>query len=317
MNRILDTTTFAALGTRCTFSVSVSALELPLGRRAAAAAQAEVEACERALSRFDDDSDLSRANRAAGTWISVDERLVDALTIALELRDATGRLCDPTLLPALIAAGYDRSFELLATRPPRPTTDRRGGGVEIDRTGCQIRLAAGTAIDLGATAKGWIAGRALAAARRAWPALPGALIDLGGDIAVVCTPPRGDHWLVDVEDPRSPAGSIATLRLAGGGVATSGPARRRFGPGGSLHHLLDPATCEPALHGPLAVTVVAADPAAADAHATALAITPVDGAAAYVAARPELAALLVLTDGTVVVYGDLDVAVPPKKEVAA
>ncbi len=317
MNRILDITTFAALGTSCTFSVSVAALELPLGRRAAAAAEAEVEACERALSRFDDGSDLSRANTAAGTWISVDERLVDALTIALELRDATGGLCDPTLLPELIAAGYDRSFELLETRPPRPTTDRLRGDVEIDRTRCRIRLAAGTAIDLGATAKGWIAGSALAAARRAWPALPGALVDLGGDIAIVGAPPDATHWLIEVEDPNSPAESIGTIRLAEGGVATSGPARRRFGPGGSLHHLLDPATCEPALHGPLAVTVAAADPAAADAHATALAITPVEKAGAYVAARPELAALLVLADGTAVVYGDLDVAVPPKKEVAA
>ncbi len=316
MSRILDNTTFGALGTQCTVSVSVSALELPRGRRAAAAARAEIAACERALSRFNGDSDLSRANAGAGDWVAVDERLVDALTIALELRAATDGRCDPALLPVLIAAGYDRSFELLDGRPLEQMIERPHGAVEVDEAESRIRLAAGTAIDLGATAKGWIAGRALSAARHAWPTLPGASVDLGGDIAVVGTPPDGSLWLIDVEDPRSPAKSLATIRLAKGGVATSGPAHRRFGPDGSLHHLLDPGTCAPALEGPLAATVVAADPAAADAHATALAITPVEKARAYVAARPELGALIVLPDGTALVYGDLDVAHSPKKVAA-
>ena len=68
-------------------------------------------------------------------------------------------------------------------------------------------------------------------------------------------PPEGGPWRIAVADPRTPGGTLATLLVVGGGVATSGRDRRRFGPGGALHHLIDPSTGAPARGGPLAVTV--------------------------------------------------------------
>ena len=76
------------------------------------------------------------------------------------------------------------------------------------------------------------------------------------------------------------------LALRGGGVATSGRDRRRFGPDAALHHLIDPATGAPAEPGPLTVTVVAASATVAETHATALAILPVERAVDYVARAP-------------------------------
>ena len=87
------------------------------------------------------------------------------------------------------------------------------------------------------------------------------------------------------------------LVLDGGGVATSGRDVRRFGPGGSLHHLIDPQTGAPAEAGPLTVTVVAPDAAEAEAHATALAISSAADAAAHVAAHPRISALFVPHEG--------------------
>jgi thiamine biosynthesis lipoprotein len=176
-------------------------------------------------------------------------------------------------------------------------------------------VAAGAAIDLGATAKGWIAGRALDAARAAWPALPGAILDLGGDVAVSGSPPEGGPWLVDVEDPSS-RNVLGRIALASGGVATSGPSRRRFGPRRSLHHLIDPATLAPSVGGPVAATAVAPDAAAADAHSTALAVTAPSGAASYVGMRAGLGAVLVLADGTTRVLGDIDFTPAAAREVA-
>ena len=89
----------------------------------------------------------------------------------------------------------------------------------------------------------------------------------------------------------------ASLQLEQGGVATSGRDARRFGPARSLHHLIDPATGAPASHGPLAVTVVAPDPAEAEAHATALAISSLAEAASHLAEHPELGALFVAATG--------------------
>ena len=64
-------------------------------RRAMDAGRAEVVACERALSRFDPDSDLMRLNGAGGGWVTVGERLLAALRAALQARDGHRRPLRP------------------------------------------------------------------------------------------------------------------------------------------------------------------------------------------------------------------------------
>ena len=54
---------------------------------------------------------------------------------AIGARDETGGLFDPAVLPALVAAGYDRSFEQLEPRAARPAFGwRAGAAVEVDHT---------------------------------------------------------------------------------------------------------------------------------------------------------------------------------------
>jgi thiamine biosynthesis lipoprotein len=267
------------------------------------AAQAEVAACESALSRFDPRSDLCRLNEAGGKWVEVDPRLADALGLALRARKETGGRFDPTVLPALAAAGYDRSFELLLERPSRaPGAWRAGGEVELEDG--RARLGPGVAVDLGGIGKGYAAVRALRAMRDAWPELPGALVDLGGDIALQGEPPEGGRWRIAVKDPRSPGSTAGMLLLDGGGVATSGRDVRRFGPGGTLHHLIDPSTGVSAAQGPLAVTVVARDAVEAELHATVLAMADVEKAAEHVARQPQISAVYVPHEGPSVQLGE-------------
>ncbi len=144
--------------------------------------------------------------------------------------------------------------------------------------------------------------------REAWPALPGALVDLGGDIAVWGATPEGGPWRLAIADPRKPGATLGMLELEAGGVATSGRDSRRFGPGRSLHHLIDPATGAPARRGPLAVTVIAPDAVRAESTATALAVTAIDEAGAYVEARPDVGAVLVPDEGEPLVLGYLPLA---------
>jgi len=305
----LDTLPFRAMGTACAVSVTMSGDERLRARRAMDAGRAEVVACELVLSRFDRQSDLSRLNSLNGEWVPVDERLLAALEAALLAREATGGRFDPTILPALVAAGYDRSFEQLTPHAPRVVRSwRAGAGIEIDRPGRRARIEAGAAVDLGGIGKGFSADRALQAMRAAWPGLPGGLVDLGGDIAVWGASPDGSRWRVAIADPREQGASLGVVRIAAGGVATSGRDQRRFGLRNELHHLIDPDTGVPARGGPLAATVVAADAAAAEAHATALAVTAPLAARAYVAERPGLGALVVPETGEPVITGELDLA---------
>ena len=163
-----------------------------------------------------------------------------------ERADATGGRFDPTILPALVAAGYDRSFELLEERPPRRIDGWRAGeAVEVDEHGGRARIDAGAALDLGGIGKGYAArGRSRRCARLARSA--------GG----ARRPRRRSRPLGQASRGRPVADrrrrptvarrDRAALLLSGGGVATSGRDVRRFGPGRSLHHLIDPATGEPA-----------------------------------------------------------------------
>jgi thiamine biosynthesis lipoprotein len=288
-------------------SVTATPEERLAARRAMDAARSEVVACERALSRFDPESDLSRLNGLSGEWVSVDERLVEALEVAQWARDETAGRFDPTILPVLVAAGYDRSFEQVTPRAPRtPPSWHAGARVEVDPHRQRARIETGAAADLGGIGKGFSAVRALRAMRSTSPVLRGGLVDLGGDIAVWGASPDGGRWRLGVADPRVPGASLGTLRIAAGGVATSGRDQRRFGLQNELHHLIDPRTGAPARGGPLAVTVVAADAASAEAHATALAVTPARSAHAYVAQRPGVGALVIPDTGEPILAGDVE-----------
>jgi thiamine biosynthesis lipoprotein len=308
----LHSTSFRAMGTTCAVSVTAREADRLLARRALLAGTAEVEACERALSRFDPGSDLSRLNRAASEWVAIDERLERALQAATRIRSETGGRFDPTILAALIAAGYDRSFEQLDERPSRPATEWRAGA-RIDLSPGYARIERGAAVDLGGIGKGFSAARTLAAMRAAWPAMPGAIVDLGGDIAAIGTPPDRGPWRVAIADPTGRRTTLGTVLIDEGAIATSGRNARRFGPSRSLHHLIDPSTGAPASTGPLAVTVVAADATDAEGHATALAMSSLTDARAHLARHPELAALLVDPSGETHAIGALRLAPVPRQ----
>jgi thiamine biosynthesis lipoprotein len=297
---------FRAMGTECVVAATARTRDEARARRALAAGRREVETCERVLSRFLPGSDLSRLNRAGGRWTVVDARLVAALRVALHLRDETNGRFDPTILPALVAAGYDRSFELLDERRAAESGAWPAAAlVELDAASSRARLEPGAAVDLGGLGKGLAASRTLGVMREAWAELPGVLVDLGGDISVWGATPQGGPWRLAVADPRAPGHDLGTLEIDEGAVATSGRDQRRFGPGRELHHLIDPATGAPARSGPLAVTVVGSEGAEVEAYSTALAVTPLGEAARCLSSRPSLSALLVPDEGPPVVVGDL------------
>ena len=288
-------------------------------RRALDAGRSEVVACERALSRFDPDSDLTRLNGAGGGWVTVGERLLAALRSALQARTDTAGRFDPTILPALVAAGYDRSFEQLTPRAPHVARSWHAGAqIELDTAGGRARVEAGAAVDLGGIGKGFSAVRALEAMRGrvARPprrsGRPGRRhrrlghVARGGALAARASPTRASRAGRSARSASPPA---ASRRRAATGAGSASRA--------SCHHLIDPGTGAPARGGPLAVTVVAADAAAAEAHATALAVTPARAARAYVAERPGLGALVVPDTGAPIVAGEIEFSAPRPRVRAA
>lgn len=227
---------FAALGTSCSLFTA--------GRSRSGLLEGEqwVRRLGSRLTRFSADSELSRLNAAAGRWVAVGAELEALLRESLRAFDMSGGLVNVAVLPSMMAIGYTRPLAEGATvatldgaQPLKALPDvlgvRRGSA----------RVAAGTAIDLGGVAKGWMADRLCEALG------PNALANLGGDLSAVGAGPRGDGWPVAL-------GGV-TLMLRGQGAATSSVRRRRWG---EVHHLIDPRTGLPARTGLDEVSVVAA-----------------------------------------------------------
>ena len=275
--------TFGVFGTTAVLIVTDPAA---LGA-ARAIADAELAAVDKACSRFRPDSELSVINTSHGELAHVSELFAALIAEALRAAELTDGDVDPTCGAALAAAGNRAAGQVPGWR-----------SVRFDQAARTVRLERGTRLDLGATAKAWAADRCagLIAAR----ADCGALVSLGGDVAVA-GPPPGDGWQVRATDDhaagRDAPGQTVTIRE--GGLATSSITVRAWTAGGrAMHHIIDPATGQPARSCWRTVSVAAASCADANIASTA-AIIRSEAAPAWLTGSG-LPARLVRHDGTVV-----------------
>jgi thiamine biosynthesis lipoprotein len=298
----LKATTFPALGTTATVVVAGTDAQLV---QAVDVVRAELSAIDKACSRFRPDSELSRLNAARGRRLPASPLLIEAVEVALRAARITGGLVDPTIGGALRRLGYDRDFAALAVTDPAhrevmTLVTRRAPGwrvVACNRTEGTITVPDGVELDLGATAKALAADRAAAGAERA--ARCAVLVSLGGDIAVAGRCPPGG-WPVRVTDNHAARGDGPgqTVSVVAGGVATSGTAVRRWRHGDiEVHHLVDPATGQPASETWRTATVAAATCVDANTASTA-AIILGPSAPAWLSSQ-RLPARLVAADGAV------------------
>lgn len=258
-------------------------------------------ALDRQASRFRQDSEISWIHRGRGGLFMVSDGLAEAIGVALEAARWTRGLTDPTVGDALISLGYDRDFAAIDPdrRDPPGSPAPAPGWERVRLDGPLLRLPAGVRLDLGATAKGLGADRAVRAVMAANGQAGGVLVSLGGDLAIAGQPPRGG-WPVLVAGELDGAGSSAMqqVRLASGAVATSSIICRQWRRAGQvLHHIVDPATGRPA-DGPWQMVTVAAA-TCADANAAATASIVAGAAAQEWLASAGLPARLVTHDGAV------------------
>jgi thiamine biosynthesis lipoprotein len=218
---------------------------------------------ERALTRFSPDSDLSHLNADPRPVVPVSPLLRGWLAGALWAARRTGGLVDPTLGGEIVAAGYARSLagvrpaplrEALAAAPRRRPAAASDRWRSVRLAGAGVRRPPGLRLDSGGTGKGMAADHL---AR-----LIGGTADCGGDVRVL------GRQEVHVVHPFT-GDACERVVITDGAIATSGiDARVWRRPDGTLaHHLLDPATGEPAWTGLVSATALA--PTALEAEALA------------------------------------------------
>ncbi len=267
-------------------------------------ARRRIAVLESRWSRFIPGSEVSRLVGAGGrpVAVSADTRLL--VSLAVEAWHRTAGAFDPTVLGAMVRAGYDRTFDDVAAHPAAGDSDLTFGCGDIEVDGDTVRVPLGVGFDPGGIGKGLaadlVAGEALA------DGAAGVCVNIGGDLRVAGEGPgdgdgaergAGGGWTVAVEHPARPA-PLAVLGVTSGAVATSATLRRAWVVGGRpAHHLIDPATGRPTEGEVVLATVVASHAWMAEALATAVVVRGASGLALVEAAGAD--ALAVTSRGVV------------------
>ena len=258
-----------------------------------------IEDLEARLTRFDPHSELSVLNADPREVVPASRALRDAIRAAIAGAAATGGLADPTLLGAVVKAGYARSLvghpradvsEALAAapepRPARPSPSADWRRVHVDDAAGTVARPPTVRLDLGGSAKGLAADLAVELLAPYGPCAA----DLGGDLRV-----NGVH---EVLVPNPVTGMLAdVIELDDDAVATSGIDKRIWWDRGRpAHHLLDPATQRPAWTGVLSATAKAPTAALAEALAKAAILAGPNAGRAILSRH---GGLLIANDGAV------------------
>jgi thiamine biosynthesis lipoprotein len=208
--------------------------------------RAEIDVFDRACSRFRGDSELQAVHAQAGRPVPVSEALFEALVVACTVAHRTAGAVDPTIGNAIERLGYDRDLSEVGCQPGSALLELDPAigymHVQLDRARRTVRIPRGVKLDLGSSAKALIADRA--AARIAGSVGTGALVSIGGDVAVAGEPPP-EGWAVGiaVSSSRPPGEADQVVAIRRGGLASSSPSVRRWTVGDrEVHHIVDPMT---------------------------------------------------------------------------
>jgi len=293
---------------------------------ALARVQALFEESEAVMSRFRPESELSRLNHSAGQPFDASPRLFEVVSDAISAASATDGVFDPTVLRAMIDAGYDRSFDEISAMSSRQITASTGGGgasttwgpagdlrrqasgstfaatrrapgwsqIQLNRSTRTILLPPDVGFDLGGICKGWMVDRAADLLRP----LGNFAVDAGGDLYAGGYLADGGPWTIGVQDPFFLDRDMLTLAVRDRAVATSTIMRRRWSlDGRPQHHLIDPRTGHPSESGVALVTVLAESVASAEVMAKAALLMGPAAGKRFLEERRSLDWIMVTTEG--------------------
>lgn len=276
------------------FRIDAIVEEESAGRSAIEAAFAVVENAEGLLSNWDESSQISELNRAAGVQpVVVSHELVAVLQRAFEVADLTGGAFDIT---------FASCGGLWSIRERRIPSDNELAAclghvdyrqVAIDHQQSAVFIAdPETRLGIAGLAKGYRVDRAADVLDRR--GITDYVVDGGGDMRI-STSSSGTHWPIKVAHPRQDV-PLGTVRIASGAIATSGDYEWFFEHAGvRYHHILDPATGRPA-RKTTSATVIASSAVDADALATGLFVMGPEEGLELAEQLPGVEALLIAPD---------------------
>ena len=252
------------------------------------------------------DSDVWRINHAGGKPVAAAPQTIEVIKAGLEFGSLSGGMFDITI-------GRLSTLWNFSGVPYIPTSaELEEAGMTVDHTrvnidGDMVWLEnPETWLDLGAIAKGYIADRLADFMKDR--GVTGAVIDLGGDVAIVGEKPDSDVWRVGIRQPFGGMEDLIGIVETGeAAVVTSGVYERQFIQNGTLyHHIIDPYTGMPVISDIVGATVMAETAMSADVLSTIAVLAGSERAEALLCGSTGfIGALLILNNGDLVRFGDI------------
>ncbi|MGM0571408.1 FAD:protein FMN transferase [Marinobacter sp.] len=231
---------------------------------------AEFTAVDRMMSRYREDSELSRVNReAAEREVRVSKPLFEVLARAGDIARLSGGAFDVSF------ASVGHLYDFRAGHQPGQDEVREGltrvnyRDVSLDEGSGTVRFGnPGLMLDLGGIAKGYAVDQGIEVLRQA--GIEHARLSAGGDMRLLGDR-RGRPWMVGVRDPRHRERQAVVIPLEDTAISTSGDYERFFidDTGQRVHHILSPATGRP-VGEVQSVTILGDDAVTTDALSTAV-----------------------------------------------
>lgn len=222
------------------------------------------------MSRYREDSELSRVNREAALGpVEVSDSLFTVLQQSLRISELSSGAFDISFG----SVGY--LYDYRAKRHPSDEEIAAGlakvnyKSVILDGSDNTVRfLDEGVRLDLGGIAKGYAVDRGIDILKSF--GIRHARLSAGGDLRLLGDK-RGKPWIVGIRDPRSEKRNAMVLPLSDVAVSTSGDYERFFFDANNqrIHHILSPATGRPA-QGVQSVTILGDDAMTTDGLSTAV-----------------------------------------------
>jgi len=242
-------------------------------QNAAKLAFEEIKRIDNLMNVYNDNSEISQINRASGkSAVAVSADTLEVIDRSIKYARLTNGALDITVGPLMELWGFrdgrnrvPSDNELLEKLP---LVDYKK--ISIDRIHSTVSLGSpGMQIDLGAIAIGYAVDKAIQILKEAGME-KSALINAGGEIYALGSPPGKRAWKIGIQHPRRKNDLLGILELKDKAISTSGDYENYFEVNGKRYcHIMNPKTGKP-VEGIMSVTIVTDNTTEADALSTAL-----------------------------------------------
>lgn len=267
-------------------------------KQAAEDAEALLLDLEGIWSVTDQNSEIYQANHNDGLPISISSETEVLVQNALEIAGDTKGSFNPAMYPVSKAWGFTTSNYQI---PEQELLDSLLANTDYQRVvvdNGMLQIPNDMELDLGAVAKGYAGDLVIQTIKNL--GIESAILNLGGNVALVGQAPEGIPWKIGIRSPYGD-GNIGILEAEDTHIITSGGYERYFtGEDGQTYwHILDPDNGKPADSGLISVTIVGQDGWRCDALSTALFVMGLEQAQQYWETQEGFEMILITADNEI------------------